>query len=204
MIARSVESYARSGVAGFHIEDQVQTKRCGHLQGKQLVPIEVFVSRIKAAVAARKRVGSDIIVIARTDALQSFGYDEAIKRLKAARDAGADVGFFEGIATKEMCRRSIRDVAPWPMLLNMVEFGATPSISRDEAREMGYKVMIWPFATLSPAYLAMREALVSMKKTGRSTDPEEMTPRKIFEICGLEESMRIDEEAGGEAFVNGA
>jgi methylisocitrate lyase len=204
MVARSVEHYARSGVAAFHIEDQVQSKRCGHLLGKQLVSSDVFVSRIRAAVAARKRIGSDIVVIARTDALQSYGYEEALNRLKAARDAGADVGFLEGVTTRDMCRQIIKDVAPWPMLLNMVENGATPTISRDEAREMGFKVMIWPFAALAPAYLAMREAFQKLKKTGNANTPEEITPRKLFEVCGLEESMMIDEEAGGEAFANGA
>jgi 2-methylisocitrate lyase-like PEP mutase family enzyme len=204
MVARSVEAYVRSGVAGFHIEDQVQSKRCGHLLGKQLVSQDIFVSRIKAAVAARKRLGSDIVIIARTDALQSLGYEESRKRLEAARDAGADVGFLEGVTSKDMCRQIVKDIAPWPMLLNMVEHGATPTISRDEAKDIGFKVMIWPFAGLAPAFLAMRETFEKVKKTGLAGTPSEVTPRKIFEVCGLEESMKIDEDAGGESFANGA
>jgi 2-methylisocitrate lyase-like PEP mutase family enzyme len=204
MVSRSVEAYVRSGVAGFHIEDQVQSKRCGHLLGKQLVSLEVFLSRIRAAAATRKRLGSDIVIIARTDALQSLGYDESLARLKAARDAGADAGFLEGVTSKEMCRQIIKDVAPWPMLLNMVEHGATPTISRDEAKEMGFKIMIWPFAGLAPAFIAMRECFERVKKTGLAEAPAEVTPRKIFEVCGLDDSMKIDEEAGGETFVNGA
>jgi 2-methylisocitrate lyase-like PEP mutase family enzyme len=204
MVARSVAAYVRSGVAGFHIEDQVQSKRCGHLLGKQLVSQDIFVSRIRAAAAARKRLGSDIVIIARTDALQSLGYEESLKRLQAARDAGADAGFLEGVTSKDMCRQIIKDVAPWPMLLNMVEHGATPTISRDEAQEMGFKIMIWPFAGLAPALLAMRDVYQKVKKTGLAVAPAEITPRKIFEVCGLEESMVIDEEAGGDSFVNGA
>jgi 2-methylisocitrate lyase-like PEP mutase family enzyme len=204
MVTRSVEAYIRSGVAGFHIEDQVQSKRCGHLLGKQLVSQDIFVSRIRAAVAARKRLGSDIVIIARTDALQSLGYEESLKRLEAARDAGADVGFLEGVTSKEMCRQIIKDVGSWPMLLNMVEHGATPTISRDEAKDMGFKVMIWPFAGLAPAFLAMREVFEKVKKTGLARTSAEVTPRKLFEVCGLEESMKIDEQAGGDSFANGA
>jgi methylisocitrate lyase len=201
MVARAVEQYIRAGVAGFHIEDQVITKRCGHLSGKQVVTQEEFIARIRAAVAMRRRLHSDIVVIARTDALQSLGYENAINRLQAARDAGADVGFLEGMTSKEMARKVCRELAPWPMLLNMVEHGATPSMSRDEARELGFKVMIWSFATLAPAYRAIRAAMQHMKQTGTSADPPEMTPRKIFEVCGLEASMKIDEEAGGHAYA---
>jgi 2-methylisocitrate lyase-like PEP mutase family enzyme len=121
MVARTVEQYALSGVAGLHIEDQVQTKRCGHLKGKELVDLDVFVSRIRAAVAARKRIGSDIVIIARTDSLQGLGYDEAIRRLKAVRDEGADVGFLEGITSIQMMKDTVKELAPWPLLLNMVE-----------------------------------------------------------------------------------
>jgi len=96
-----VERYIHAGVAGMHIEDQVTTKRCGHLQGKELVDIDTYVSRIRAAAAARKRLDDDIVLIARTDALQGFGFDEAVRRLKAAVAVGADVAFLEGVKTKQ-------------------------------------------------------------------------------------------------------
>jgi len=111
MAAHTVEQYARAGVAGMHIEDQVQTKRCGHLGGKELVDLETYSARIRAAVAARRRVGSDIVIIARTDSLQSYGYDEAIHRLKTMRDLGADVGFLEGMTSMEMFKKACAD---WP------------------------------------------------------------------------------------------
>jgi len=104
MVTRTVQQYARSGVAGFHIEDQVQTKRCGHLQGKQLVDTPTFISRIRAAKAACDSIDSGIVIIARTDALQSFGYKESIQRPKAAHEAGADAAFLEGITLKDEAR----------------------------------------------------------------------------------------------------
>ncbi|KAL1984318.1 hypothetical protein VTN96DRAFT_9276 [Rasamsonia emersonii] len=203
MVARTTEQYARSGVAAFHIEDQVQTKRCGHLGGKILVDTPTFVSRIRAAVQARQRIGSDIVVIARTDALQKYGYDESLARLRAARDAGADVGFLEGVRSKEEARRIIKDLAPWPMLLNMVEHGATPTISAAEAQEMGFKIMIVPFAALAPAYTAIKQGLERLKQTGLPGTGSELTPQALFRVCGLDESVRIDEAAGGSNFEGG-
>lgn len=203
MVARTTQQYARSGVAGFHIEDQVQTKRCGHLGGKILVDADTFVSRIRAAVQARQRIGSDIVVIARTDALQKHGYEESLKRLKVARDAGADVGFLEGVTSKEMARQVVRDLAPWPMLLNMVEHGATPDISAPEAREIGFKIIIFPFAALAPAYTAIKAGMERLKETGLTGSGKELTPQMLFRVCGLDESVKIDEQAGGAAFAEG-
>ncbi|KAK0646662.1 Pyruvate/Phosphoenolpyruvate kinase-like domain-containing protein [Cercophora newfieldiana] len=90
MVSRTTERYILAGVAGLHIEDQVTTKRCGHLQGKELVDLPTFTARIRAAAAARARLGSSLVIIARTDALQSLGFDAAVQRLKAAVECGAD------------------------------------------------------------------------------------------------------------------
>ncbi|CEJ55907.1 Putative PEP phosphonomutase [Penicillium brasilianum] len=203
MVSRTTEQYARSGVAAFHIEDQVQTKRCGHLGGKQLVDTTTYTTRIRAAVQARRRIGSDIVVIARTDALQSFGYEESLARLRAARDAGADVGFLEGISSREMAAQAVRDLAPWPLVLNMVEHGSTPAISAQEAKEIGFKMIIFPFATIGPALTAMREGLEKLKRLGLPGLDKELTPQMLFRVCGLDESVRLDAEAGGAAFEGG-
>ncbi|GAQ07167.1 2,3-dimethylmalate lyase [Aspergillus lentulus] len=203
MVARTTEQYSRSGVAAFHIEDQVQTKRCGHLAGKILVDKETYVSRIRAAVQARKRMGSDIVVIARTDALQGHGYEESVARLRAARDAGADVGFLEGITSKEMARQVVQDLAPWPMLLNMVEHGATPSISADEAKKMGFRIIIFPFAAIGPVLTAIREGMEKLKRDGLPGLSKELTPQMLFRTCGLDESLKVDAEAGGATFQGG-
>jgi methylisocitrate lyase len=203
MVSRTTEQYARSGVAAFHIEDQVQTKRCGHLSGKLLVDTATYATRIRAAVQARQRIGSDIVVIARTDALQGHGYEESLARLRAARDAGADVGFLEGVSSREMAAQAVKDLAPWPLVLNMVEHGSTPSISASEAKELGFKMIIFPFATIGPALMAMREGLEKLKRDGLPGLDKELTPQMLFRVCGLDESVKLDAEAGGAAFDGG-
>lgn len=202
MVARTVSAYHRAGVAGLHIEDQIQTKRCGHLQGKAVVDTEVFVQRIGAAAQARRRIGSDMVIIARTDALQTHGFDEAVARLKAAAAAGADVAFLEGITTAEEAKDVCRQMSPVPVLLNMVEHGATPSWTPAEAQELGFKIIIFPFASIGPAYKAIRDGLVRIKETGTTGIEKEFTPKKLFTVVGLEEALEIDALAGGSAYAN--
>ncbi|CEJ92262.1 hypothetical protein VHEMI07923 [[Torrubiella] hemipterigena] len=204
MVARTVKQYAQSGVAALHLEDQIQTKRCGHLAGKEVVDRDVFVNRIRAAVNARKEVGSDIVIIARTDALQTHNYEEAIARLKEAGEAGADVAFFEGLTSKEQAAQIIKDLAPMPVLLNMVESGATPSFTAAEAKEVGFKIMIVPFVTISSASFAMREELERLKSEGTmSAKAKSLTPQGLFGICGVDASMEVDRKAGGKSFATG-
>ncbi|KAL2112915.1 hypothetical protein VUR80DRAFT_6037 [Thermomyces stellatus] len=200
MVARTVAQYHRSGIAGLHIEDQIQTKRCGHLGGKAVVDIETFTQRIAAAFHARKKLNSDIVIITRTDALQTHGLDESIRRLKAAVAAGADVGFLEGITTADEAHEVCRQLAPTPMLLNMVEHGATPSWSPAEAQDMGFKIMIFPFTSIGPAYKAIKESFISIKETGRTGLDKEFTPKALFTVVGLKEAMEIDAEFGGSLY----
>ena len=202
MVSRTTQAYARSGVAGLHIEDQVQTKRCGHLQGKELVDQEVFLTRIRAAVSARKSIGSDIVIIARTDALQKYGWEEAIRRLNAAKECGADVGFLEGIRSKEEAAKATQALK-FPLLLNMVYGGATPDISVAEAHKMGFKIIIFPFAALSPAYHAIQQSLKGLKQNGEVEPDGKMTPKELFNVVGLQQSLKIDAKAGGLAYTNG-
>ncbi|KAL2062958.1 hypothetical protein VTL71DRAFT_6030 [Oculimacula yallundae] len=201
VIDRSLQQYHLAGVAGFHIEDQVMQKRCGHLQGKEVVDIDTYISRIKACVAAAKRLRSDIVIIARTDALQSRGYDDCIARLRRARDEGADMGILEGFSSKTQARQAVKDLAPWPLCLNSVENGVSPLISVDEAQDMGFRVVIFSFASLAPAYEAIKktfEWLMEFGVTGSS-----VSPKTIFSVCGLEDLMIIDEQAGGSSFKKG-
>ena len=200
MVARTVTQYHRSGVAGLHIEDQILTKRCGHLGGKEVVSCDTFAQRIRAAAQARDALGSDILIIARTDALQTDGFEEAVRRLRAAVEAGADVAFLEGLTTKEEGREVCRLLAPTPVLLNMVEHGATPSLTPEEARELGFRIIIFPFATIAPAYQAIKDALVGFKKTGRTGLAPDFTPKKLFTIVGLEEATAVDVAAGGNMY----
>ena len=133
MVARTVKQYARAGVAALHIEDQVQTKRCGHLLGKQVVSREEFLTRVRAAVLARDSIPGDSdfvsshlllsstssemfqVIIARTDAAQVLGMEEAVHRLKLASEIGADVCFIEGVKSKELLESTVAALAPKPV-----------------------------------------------------------------------------------------
>ncbi|KAJ5542736.1 hypothetical protein N7535_005160 [Penicillium sp. DV-2018c] len=203
MVAKSVQQYIQAGVAGFHIEDQIQNKRCGHLNGKKVVGLEEYLTRIRAAKLTKDRLHSDIVLIARTDALQQHGYEECIRRLKAARDIGADVGLLEGFTSKEQARQAVQDLAPWPLLLNMVENGASPLITTKEAEEMGFRIMIFSFATITPAYMGIKATLERLKSEGVVGVPEGLGPKTIFDVCGLMDSMKVDTESGGDGFVDG-
>lgn len=167
------------------------------------MPRDEYISRIRAAHAARVRLRSDFVLIARTDALQALGYDECIARLREAREVGADVGLLEGFSSKEQAAQAVKDLAPWPLLLNSVENGKSPVITVDEAHKMGFRIMIFSFATLAPAYVAIRETLTRLKNEGIVGTPKHITPVKLFEVCGLEHSMTVDRDAGGKSFVSG-
>ncbi|KAJ5943120.1 hypothetical protein N7516_003288 [Penicillium verrucosum] len=203
MVSKSVQQYIQAGVAGFHIEDQIQNKRCGHLNGKKVVGLEEYLMRIRAAKLTKDRLHSDIVLIARTDALQQHGYEDCIRRLKAARDIGADVGLLEGFTSKEQARQAVQDLAPWPLLLNMVENGASPLITTKEAEEMGFRIMIFSFATITPAYMGIKATLERLKADGVVGVPEGLGPRTIFEVCGLMDSMKVDAESGNDGFAEG-
>ncbi|CAE6473175.1 unnamed protein product [Rhizoctonia solani] len=201
MVARTVQMYDRAGVAALHIEDQVQTKRCGHLLGKQVVSTEEFVTRIRAAVQARDAIpGCDIVVIARTDSAQVLGMDEAIRRLQAAASVGADVAFIEGVKTKELLEKTVKALAPTPVLVNVISGGLTPSFTTKEAEAMGAKIIIFSLVSAVAAVHAIREAMALLKKTGTDhTSARGMDPRKFFEVVGLDEVIEIDRRAGGNA-----
>ncbi|KDN67544.1 hypothetical protein CSUB01_07387 [Colletotrichum sublineola] len=149
---------------------------------------------------ARQRMGSDIVVIARTDAIQTHGFGEAMTRLKAAVAAGADVAFLEGVTTAEEAREACETLRPTPVLLNMVEHGATPSWTAAEAKALGYRMMIVPMAAMAPAYEAIRESLAKLKDTGKVGTNSHFSPRKLFSIVGLQEAIDFDAAAGGSSY----
>ncbi|KAK7036433.1 hypothetical protein VNI00_011630 [Paramarasmius palmivorus] len=222
MIARTVQQYARIGLAGLHLEDQVQTKRCGHLLGKQLVSREEFATRIRAAILARDSIpgGSDLVIIARSDAAQGEGgIEEAFARLKLASEAGADVIFLEGVSSREDLQRTVSFFAPKPVcssdvyageltltslkvLLNSVTGGFTPSFTANEAQELGVKLIIYPLITAVPMVHAVREALQSLKDTGSDvTAAKGMGPRQFFQVMGLDAAVDLDKRAGATSFI---
>ena len=138
---RTVRAYERAGLAGIQLEDQTFPKRCGHLDGKEVIAAEEMAGKIAAAVDARS--SDDFVVVARTDALATAGLDEALRRLRLYADAGADVLFADGPTTLEQLA-AIPRALPRPTMANMVEGGRTPLVSAGELERMGYRIVIFP------------------------------------------------------------
>jgi methylisocitrate lyase len=153
-IARSVRSIAKAGAAGLHIEDQVLAKRCGHRPGKEVVPLEEMVDRVKAAVDAR--VDPDFVIMARTDALASEGEQKAIERARACVEAGADMIFPEAVSDLAQYRR-FKDAVGVPILANITEFGKTPLFTREELGSAGVDIVLY----CCSAYRAMNAAALA-------------------------------------------
>lgn len=161
-VTRTVREYEARGVAAIHIEDQVSPKRCGHLDGKLVISREEFVSKIRAAVEARRT--KEFVIIARTDARGMMSLDEAIWRANAALEAGADMAFVEATQTREEVAAVPKRVHG-PCLLNVVPGGRTPVFDMREAEEMGYKLAILPGLMLKAAIEAGDAALAELKAT---------------------------------------
>jgi len=152
---RVTEEFIKIGAAGMNIEDQVFPKRCGHLEGKQIIPMEEMVLKIKACIEIKKQLDPDFVTNARTDAIAVSGVDEAIRRGNAYADAGADLIFIEAPRTKEDIRRLIKEIQA-PISINLfdaVSGGKTPLISIDELREMGVARISIP---VGPLFAAIR------------------------------------------------
>ena len=201
MVARTVTAYARAGVAGLHIEDQVQEKRCGHLLGKQLVEAEIWYARLRAAVVARDAAASEMLIIARTDARAVEGFDEAVRRLEQARKIGVDVLFLEALESVEEAKKACKHFRGMPLLLNMVPGGKTPSMNTAVARSLGFRIMIFPAVCIEAVMKSVDASLKELLTKGLiDAEGEAKGIRRAFEICGLEESIEIDEKAGGRAY----
>lgn len=196
-VGRTVSLYMSAEIAGLHIEDQVLTKRCGHMADKEIVDPAEFFTRISAAVMARKKEKGDIVIIARTDALQQRGYEDAVSRLRGAISLGADVAFLEGIESIEQAQRVIADLAPTPLLFNMVPGGISPSLSSRKAQELGFRVIIFPGAALGPVAVAVGQAMSDIRRTRHENAIRSdgvLSPRDLFDRCGLEQCMAFDRD----------
>ncbi|EKM81154.1 hypothetical protein AGABI1DRAFT_112846 [Agaricus bisporus var. burnettii JB137-S8] len=202
-VARTVKQYVSAGIAGLHIEDQVQTKRCGHLMGKQVVSREEFLTRIRAAVLARDSIpgGSDFVIIGRTDSAQVLGMEEAVTRLKLAAAAGADVCFIEGVKTKALLESTVAALAPKPVLVNVISGGLTPSFTSWEAEQMGAKIIIFSLVSCVAMVHGVRAAMKNLMETGTDfSTAQGMDPKAFFEVMGLHEVIDLDAKAGGTSF----
>lgn len=194
-VSRTVAGYIAAGVAGFHLEDQVVNKKCGHLAGKQIVSREEYISRIHAAVETRRRLGSDIVIIARTDALQSLGLEESLDRLRAAVDAGADVAFLEAITEREELEKYAKTFqGKVPIMYGMVQGSKAYKVTTKEAKEMGVKIIVYAGMCLAPTFIAVGKALKTLKDTGDCEQyGSDSNPHKIFDICGMKDLVAFDQ-----------
>lgn len=157
-VMRTVREFERAGLAGLHLEDQVSPKRCGHLDGKQLIATDEMCTKVRAAVEAR--TDASFFIIARTDARGVDGLDAAIDRANRYVRAGADCIFPEGLQSEEEFRQ-FREKVDGPLLANMTEFGKTPLITAAQFGEMGYQVVIFPMT----AFRVMMKAVETTYKT---------------------------------------
>ncbi len=164
-VARTVAAYERAGVAGIQIEDQRFPKRCGHFDGKEVVPRDEMVERV---VAARQgRSGDDgIVIIARSDAAAIEGIDGAIARGRMYGEAGADVLFIEAPATREELAKVANELGDWPLVANMVEYGKTPLLSADELGELGFSLVLFPGSVTRTVTKAAQDTLDELRRTG--------------------------------------
>nr|WP_231375980.1 methylisocitrate lyase [Corynebacterium aquatimens] len=191
--ARTVAEFEAAGVAALHLEDQVNPKRCGHLDGKDVVPTEVMLRRIQAAV--KERYDDAFVICARTDAAGIEGIDAAIERAKAYADAGADLIFTEALHTREDFEK-FRAAVDTPLLANMTEFGKTELISAHELEEIGFNAVIWPVTTFRLAMGQTETMLRDMATSGTQADwVDKMQHRsRLYELVKYDEYNQFDSD----------
>ncbi|QWC92058.1 isocitrate lyase/PEP mutase family protein [Cupriavidus metallidurans] len=184
-VTRTVREFESRNVAAIHIEDQVFSKRCGHLDGKEIVERNEFLAKIRAAVAARRH--PDFTIIARTDARAVVSLDEAITRANLALEAGADMAFVEAPQTREEVATIPREVSG-PCLLNLVPTGRTPLLPFAEAGELGYRMVILPGLLLKATIEACDAVLQDVQREGQMPAPRmDATVAALFRRLGADE-----------------
>ncbi len=191
--ARTIQEFLELGLAGCHLEDQINPKRCGHLDGKSLVPASEMIQKIKAADQARK-MDSNFVIIARTDARATEGLDKAIDRAKAYIDAGADVIFTEALADEKEFE-TFRKAVSTPLLANMTEFGKSKLLTVDQLSNLGYNIVIYPVTTLRLAMKASENGLNAILKTGsqEAVVPQMQTRQELYELTEYERYNDFDQ-----------
>lgn len=195
-VARTVRELEDLGLAGCHLEDQVNPKRCGHLDNKQVVGVHDAARRIAAAVQARR--DPDFLVIARTDARHVEGLEAAIERARAYVDAGADVIFPEALEDEREFA-AFRAALEVPLLANLTEFGKTPLLGLARLEELGFNLVIYPLTALRLAMGAVERGLRELRDTGTQEHllSGMQTREQLYELLGYAEYARFDERVAG-------
>ncbi|RLA91880.1 MAG: carboxyvinyl-carboxyphosphonate phosphorylmutase [Deltaproteobacteria bacterium] len=194
-VFRTIKEFIKAGAAGLFIEDQVWPKRCGHLSGKQIISVDEMVSKIKAAVDARDKEDPNFVVGARTDAIATDGFNEAIRRAKAYRDAGADFIFIEAYENLEQMKSAIKEIKA-PLLVNLIEGGKTPVINAKDAEDLGFKLIAFPLTSLWATTNAVNQIFKILKETGSAKQYLDKLIKwaEFNEIIGLPKIKEMEEK----------
>jgi carboxyvinyl-carboxyphosphonate phosphorylmutase len=185
-VFRTVREFERAGAAALHLEDQVTPKKCGHFDGKIVIPAQEMVGKIHAAVEARR--DPDFMIVVRTDAMERHGLDETIARANAYVDAGADCIYVEAMRSAEEMRR-VREAVRGPLVATMMEGGKTPWFTAAELEQLGFSLVIYPISACMAAACILRKFMRELKQTGTTQGFWEkeglsMSFRELFEILG--------------------
>lgn len=193
-VMRTIKEYEGVGVSAIQLEDQVAPKKCGHMEGKQVISEEEMSKKIGAAVDTRE--SKDFFIIARTDARAVEGIESAIERVRAYRKAGADILFVEAPVSVDEIKKVGRELRGTPLLFNWLEGGKTPSVTFEFLKKNGFKIVLFPLCTIFAAYKAIRKTLAGIKKEGTPEKVMEMFPAfdEFTEIIGLPQIRKLEKQ----------
>ncbi len=190
---RAVREFERAGVAAIHIEDQVTPKRCGHLEGKEIISLAEMEKKLEAAL--QSRTDPDFVIIGRTDARAIHGLKDAIRRGKSFARLGVDAVFVEAPESEAELETIARSISEVPLMVNMFKGGKTPLLPASRLEEMGFRIAIFPSETQRAAIYAMREALALLKHEGSTEAMDERlaTFRERDRLVGLQDWERLEQ-----------
>jgi len=193
-LVRTVREYERTGVAAIHIEDQITPKRCGHLDGKEVIPLAEMEKKLEAALSSR--TDANFCIIARTDARGVHGLDDAIQRAQAFARLGVDAVFVEAPQSEAELEEIPRALPNVPLLVNVFKGGKTPMLPVPRLEKMGYRIAIYPSETQRAGIYAMRIALGLLKRDGttESMDTALTTFKERDQIVGLDDWQKLERE----------
>jgi methylisocitrate lyase len=194
-VIRTVQDAVQLGLAGIILEDQEWPKKCGHFEGKQVIPMKEHVGKIQAAVQARGE--SSLVIIARTDARAPLGLEEAMRRGRAYLEAGADVLFVEAPQSVEELQTIASNFGDVPLVANIVEGGKTPSLSASELEKLGFKIVFFPLTALLAVTKVMTACLSQLKEQGTTANFRELVNFQDFqELMGVPKYWQIEQQFG--------
>jgi len=195
-VRRTIREYERAGVAGLHIEDQIWPKKCGHMEGKQVIPTEEMVQKVRAAVEARQ--DPDFVIIARTDFNAVYGLADALQRGRAYREAGADVLFIEAPRSIEELQAIAQSFPDVPLLFNWAESAKTPPLSFAEIHALGFKLVLLPVSLLFRATQAMLQLLTTLKQgqVPSASQTPTVTFGEFTDLIGLPDIQMLERQYG--------